>query len=83
MTTAEFFATTAHRMRAYHEAEAARQRQDIADRITAKAIALLGEYAETVQSKSKLIEINAVRRALGAVDAPAYDPTRMTMGDTP
>lgn len=65
MTTAEFFSTTAHRMRAYHQAEAARQRQEIADRITAKAVALLGEYAESVQSKAKLIEIKAVIKAMG------------------
>ena len=86
--SARFFHQIAHRMRAAHddnERAAAKQRQDIADRITSQAIALLGEYAETVQSKAKMIEINSVIIALGGTPrtVESYDPTNMTIGLLP
>jgi len=61
MTTLEFFARTAHKL----NGSAIQQRADIERRINQAAIKHLTDYAETVQSKAKLIEIHAVIIALG------------------
>jgi len=81
MTTLEFFARTANRL----NGSAIQQRADIERRINQAAIRHLTDYAETVQSKAKIIEIHAVIIALGGTPrtVDSYDPTRMTMGDTP
>ena len=81
MTTLEFFARTANRL----NGSASQQRADIERCINQAAIRHLTDYAETVQSRAKLIEINAVIVALGGTPrtAESYDSTNMTVGLLP